>query len=499
MQDYYNSEEFQATLSRYNQSKHDGVACYMDSDDIINLSNYFLDQGNSQDAFDILDLGLRLHPDNVSIHLSHVAALIFSQNYQEASDELDSIDDYEPSDYLYLRAQLICALEDDVRKADNFFSEWYEIIKKDILDEGKVNFVGYENNPDAMLRNALNLILLSYVDLLPTRNDEFIRKWINRYINDFSPLGRYDEDLTLANVCNTLEYFDLIETVYTMILEENPYITQGFTILGASQQINGKTDKAIESLDFALAINPDDIQANITMAHCLFLKQNYEKALHYFTKFQELSNTTNDSLYIGLCHLYLNNIPEAHRYFNIEYEKLIANPVDNDTISQYINLSDAFFNCSDYIKTEEILNSIKDIAKDNIDYNLLRGYLSIVQDDVENALLFFNNALNMSNDIKEMLIVMSSRLISLNHNEMALYYLSMVVDNIDKEPHKDFYYNAYAFLALAQYNLSLIELALENLKIACEKVPHTVKQIWGNLPDSVNPQDYYDYLSKLIY
>lgn len=499
MQDYFNSEEFQAALSRYNQSKQDGVACYMDSDDIINLSNYFLDQEKPEDAFEVLDLGLRLHPDNVSIHLSHVAALIFSQNYQDASDELDSIDDYEKSDYLYLKAQLVCALEDNVKKADDIFSEWYEIVKTDILEEGKVNFVGYENNPDAMLRSSMNLILLSYVDLLPTRNDDFIRKWINRYIKDFSPLGKYDEDQTLANICNTLEYFDLIETVYSMMLEENPYITQGFTILGASQQINGKTDKAIESLDFALAINPDDFQANITMAHCLFLKQNYEKALHYFKKYQELSKTTNESFYIGLCYLYLNNIPEAHRYFIVEYEKMIVSSVDNDLIHQFLSLTDALFNCSDYIRTEDLLNHIQESAEENIDYNLMRGYLCVVRDDIDNALLYIKKALNLSNDIREMLIVMSSRLISLNQNEMAIYYLSMVAENIDEDPQNVFYYNAYAFLALAQYNLSLVDLALENLKIACEKVPQTVKQIWGNLPDSVNPQDYYDYLSKLIY
>ena len=47
---YFDSEDFKETLSRFLSRKREGVSFYMDSDDFINISDYYLEKGNMEEA-----------------------------------------------------------------------------------------------------------------------------------------------------------------------------------------------------------------------------------------------------------------------------------------------------------------------------------------------------------------------------------------------------------------------------------------------------------------
>ena len=62
---YFDSEDFKETLSRFLSRKREGVSFYMDSDDFINISDYYLEKGNMEEARGALDIGYRVHPSSV--------------------------------------------------------------------------------------------------------------------------------------------------------------------------------------------------------------------------------------------------------------------------------------------------------------------------------------------------------------------------------------------------------------------------------------------------
>ena len=491
----YKSDKFKETLSQYEQSVQDGVSCYLDSDQIIAISNYYLDNDKPNDSKRILDMGRKIHPDNCQIRLSYVSALIFIKDYNSALLELESINS-DDIDELYLRAQLFLAIDNDLKNADNLFEEWIALLNKELDEEEKDDFYQDKSDKESIRRNAVNLIILSFNDLTKEKEDRYIRKWINKYISDFSPLGNYKEDYVVANVCSSLEYFDYLEEVYSMLLEVNPYITHGFTMLGATQQVNGKTDDAIKSLEFALAIDPKDIQAIVTMAHCQMLKRNYDRALRNFLKYQDLTQSDNESFNIGLCFLYLNQEEKALIYFNKIFDATVKEIDPKDNVMQYICLAEAFYNCSDSSKAIEILNMIEEYAQDNKEFFVLKGYLQIDSSNIEEAIRCFTTAIKMADDFRELLIVISSRLIYMNQFELALYYLNIVKKSIDLPPVNCYYNNVYAFLSITLFNLGIYDESIDNLRIACEKVPDTVRQLWSSMPDSVNPVDYFEYIRK---
>ena len=52
--DYFESDEFKESHSLYLKMKREGVSCYLDSDEFINISDYYVELGNIDEAEDVL-------------------------------------------------------------------------------------------------------------------------------------------------------------------------------------------------------------------------------------------------------------------------------------------------------------------------------------------------------------------------------------------------------------------------------------------------------------
>ena len=85
---YFDSEDFKETLSRFLSRKREGVSFYMDSDDFINISDYYLEKGNMEEARGIRGSplpekrGLGLfgydYPTSLSCHISLMSGALLA-------------------------------------------------------------------------------------------------------------------------------------------------------------------------------------------------------------------------------------------------------------------------------------------------------------------------------------------------------------------------------------------------------------------------------------
>ena len=103
----FESSEFKELLARYEQSQRQGESCYLDSDDFIDLSDYYLDHNKPNKALRVVDEGLHLHPTDDLLPAVKCGVLIFLRRFDEAQELFDTLDAEENFDVYYLKAQLL--------------------------------------------------------------------------------------------------------------------------------------------------------------------------------------------------------------------------------------------------------------------------------------------------------------------------------------------------------------------------------------------------------
>ncbi len=96
--DYFQSEEFLDILDRYEQAVSTGRTPYMDSDELVDVADYYMSKGKYSLALDATQLALELHPD-AEDPVTMMADIMFeTQRWQDAVTWLNRVLDNNPFD-----------------------------------------------------------------------------------------------------------------------------------------------------------------------------------------------------------------------------------------------------------------------------------------------------------------------------------------------------------------------------------------------------------------
>ena len=60
-----NTEEL---VARYERSQSEGRPCYFDVDELEEISDFYLKKGRNKDSSEVVDLGLKLHPNSTILY-----------------------------------------------------------------------------------------------------------------------------------------------------------------------------------------------------------------------------------------------------------------------------------------------------------------------------------------------------------------------------------------------------------------------------------------------
>ena len=96
--DYFQSEEFLDILGRYEQSVSTGRSPYMDSDELVDVADYYMSQGKHKEAIKATELALELHPD-AQDPVTMMADILFeTQQWRDSIKWLNRVLDNDPFD-----------------------------------------------------------------------------------------------------------------------------------------------------------------------------------------------------------------------------------------------------------------------------------------------------------------------------------------------------------------------------------------------------------------
>lgn len=500
--DYFASDEFQELLSLYTKAVRESNSYYFDIDDFISLSDYFVETGDINQAEDILTKAINIHPESNNIKVAYAGILICNYKFDEAKEYIKDVSEEDCYDVLYLQAQLACAVEHDYAKSNILFHKWVDYIDDDFEDEEDI-YDHEELDPDeeydysSKNRDARFRIIMSYSEFMDKNESSrsYIREWLKDYTANFSKFGRFREDYDIATTCYDLGFYDILDDIICQILDINPYYEQGWVMLSIAQHLRGDDSKAIDSLKFALAINPDNRLANLTYAQCMFNTHNYEQALHYLLKSATLSEDVTQDYYIGKCYYKLGNKEKADHYLDKVFQcfKKGHHDIFNDDFS--FDFAETLFVCNKIEQSKLILQHIINQKPSHINARLLLACIHLHHANFYDAVEIFTDIIVKSNYNELIITDVASRLVAYNYNDIAIFILKTIVHNALK--HRN--YKAFALLAISFLKENKPNECLEYLRILCDTSPETVKNyFYTMLPESVLPADYFEYLSQQL-
>lgn len=283
------NDDISLLLQRYLSAREIGKEPYFDADEIDEMLGSFEESDDYTYFDELLSLGLKLHPGNTDLQIRQCKLYAYNDDYESALALIDTIAETENQDLDLLRLECYCMLE----RYDKLIEYTETLICKecDYL-ETVFEYIAPLLSDMEMTDQAYDFISRG-IKLFPkniTLKDELC------YIKELK--GDIDGAIS---ICNSL-------------IDIDPYSHDYWFTLGRLYSLRAEFDKAIEAFDFAMTCNDSDPELNILKAYCLYMNENYEKALEVYKEI-EVDSTMVERIkpLMAECYIKMENFEEAYK------------------------------------------------------------------------------------------------------------------------------------------------------------------------------------------
>jgi len=261
-------KEVDGLVKRYEQAISEGRPAYYDVDELEDLSEYYLSHGKRQESGAVIELGLKLHPNNSLLLLKRATLYVEIGELQHALRILDKLPEKEDVDALLLRAEVYLRL--------NKKQEGMRLLRR-ITEEETVDRVQRCLDVTAILSD------MSWYGL----SIEYLMEALRDYPDDLELLEE------LAWCYEQEKEYEKSARVYERMLEVDPYRSEAWFNLGQAWFNLEDFNRAVDAYEFALATHPQDLLAMMQMAHALFQAGRYLEAAKAYEDYMEVEGKSD--------------------------------------------------------------------------------------------------------------------------------------------------------------------------------------------------------------
>lgn len=469
--DYFDSEEFHQLLDTYEAAVNAGEPVFMDTEELVDIADYYQYTERKDEAEAAITLALSLSPGD-SIPLTYRIHEALSQgDIQKAWEWLDQIVDKDEPDYIYDRTEILIT-EGRIDEADEYLREIFRDLPPDEQQDFVVDVANIFTENGQPERAMMWMAKAKHEDSADFK--EIMARTL-------FGLGKYKDSQKLFN--------ELIDT--------NPFSKSYWNMLASAQFMNEDYSAAIQSSEYAIAIDPEDPESLIAKANGLYRLNNFEEALKYYQRYHELVPEDEFALlYEGTCFINMQQTDEAIRVLQ---EALYIAPKDSQYLCDiYQELVFAYGEKKETDKALEIIEKIEALDCDHIQLRLIKGHIMLVANRLEEAKKLFHEAVDMSDTPKQTLLKV---IVSFYDNRYleAAYNLFKKFLSLYEEKEKGQNTEGYAYMALCCYDMRRYEEFLNYLQKACEVNPQECRIALSHLfPDEEKPENYYLFIKDKL-
>ena len=298
MSSYFEDPEFKESLAKYEGMVENHTPAYFDADELNDIAQYYASKGRHEDADNVIDFALQLHPNNTDALIFRARALAIKGKLDEANKIAGLIEDCSDREVKFLKADLLMD--------QGLMAEADAILQQLAASEG----------------NGLRTLLDIIQDFIDINEEEYAKKWFDIIAEnyDLTTLPQKNQHVRnmLCDYYTTFYQPELAIPLLRMTLDEYPYSIEHWNELGKCQIQLGEYEAAHEALDFASAIDDKNLDTIALKAFCFRQSGNLTEACKYYLYLSQISGDIIRP-YLTLAKIYLdmNDYESAIYYIEI--------------------------------------------------------------------------------------------------------------------------------------------------------------------------------------
>ncbi len=460
--EYFESEDFKEILHKYEESVKSGERIYMDADDLTDIADYYLYKGKKDEAHKAIELAQEYDPEALCLMLFKAREAMEKGDFATAEQYVTKVEAVDETEAVYLRADIMIRKE-AYDEADKMLEDYLNILPEEDQKEFAEGVIGLYID-SLLLQKALN--------------------WIKRYgVSNIDTLKDYT-----ARVLLGMGEYKKSEIIFNELLDKNPFSADYWNALAETQYMKEDYNQALTSVNYALAINPDNEISQFSKASILEAMENFDEALKYFKQFSKKS-PDNEACYMhqALCYIGKGDNKKALKLL----EKAIG-VADEDSVCLpeiYREMALLHSGWGHVEKALECIDMTDKLECDHHYFDVIRGHVLLSNHQDKEAERIFDKVLKESENNAELKLKI---IISYMDNKHLTYAYNAFVEFFKNEgADLD---QGYSYMAICCNDLMKKDEFLYYIKKACDCNPEEAKTVLsGFFPEDMDTKDYYGY------
>lgn len=383
-------------IRKYEEMLGQDKSIYFDTDEIDAIAFSYELKDDFNEALNAVNYGLTLHPENSTLLLCKAKYLLFLDYTEEARKIMSNIPPINSDEATLIRIELLFA-EGSTEKA---FAMIKEQMAKSKIDCG-------------FCMNVINILwgYATFAEIIEFTNNALMK--LPENIELLTELGTIYQD--------NQEYEKALE-VFHRILDIDPYQTAIWLEQAKAFAMQREYDKAIESCDFALAIEENIPELLSFKGYCQYDANDYLAALATFKEYELLCEEKSIAYeLIAECYSKLEMTQQSIEYLQ---KSLELKPTNLNTIYQlayaYMDMGNTPMSKATILKGIE-LNGAEP------DYHALLAELLLNERNFEEALVHLKRTYELDPERQNILLNLGDLSENLNLFNDAIHYFELAL------------------------------------------------------------------------
>ncbi|MDM1521842.1 tetratricopeptide repeat protein [Empedobacter sp. 225-1] len=251
-EDFFNNE----LIERFEQMLENREYKYYDSEDLVEIIEFYIEVNDSEYAKRALDFAEKMHPENIEIKIKKIEYLLLINELKRSAKLIQELKVIAANelDYLLVQARF-WGMKKMSRKAIRFYEEALSI------DDDETDFICNCIGNEFLNLDEVQSALIAFRKALKFNPE-----------NDYS---FYSIIQCFEEIHNPEECIDFLKD----FIDDNPYSEVAWLQLGLLYNHKKMFKEAINALDYVIAINPNSIVGHTNKAFSFEELGDYNKAI----------------------------------------------------------------------------------------------------------------------------------------------------------------------------------------------------------------------------
>ncbi|CAM3279989.1 tetratricopeptide repeat protein [Empedobacter stercoris] len=263
-EDFFNNE----LIERFEQMLENREYKYYDSEDLVEIIEFYIEVNDSEYAKRALDFAEKMHPENVEIKIKKIEYLLLINELKRSAKLIQDLEEVAANelDYLLVQARF-WGMKNMPRKAIGFYEDAL------LIDEEETDFICNCIGNEYLNLDEVYSALIAFRKALKFNPE-----------NDYS---FYSIIQCFEDIHNPDECIDFLQD----FIDDNPYSEVAWLQLGMLYNHKKMYKEAINALDYVIAINPSSIAGHANKALSYEELKNFNKAIEILEETLEFDDS----------------------------------------------------------------------------------------------------------------------------------------------------------------------------------------------------------------